>query len=83
MPKTILCIVEEDVTMNYLFIKEMLEPEDNVLLIVQVDYIPLIKRYKSLFPNVDITTIPLAKDGDEDLWDVLCRTIRAGLSEDV
>ncbi len=83
MSKTLLCIVEEDVTMNYLFIKEMLEPEDKVLLIVQVQFDYLVKRYKSLFPKVDIKTIALEKDGDEDLWDVLCRTIRAGLSKDV
>ncbi len=83
MSKTILCIVEEDVTMNYLFIKEMLTPEDNIMLIVQVQYVHLVKRYKLLFPDVDIETIMLAKDGDEDLWDVLCRTIRSGLSKDV
>ncbi len=69
--------------MNYLFIKEMLEPEDKILLIVQVQFNYLVNRYLSLFPKVDIATIPLEKDGDEDLWDVLCRTIRAGLSKDV
>ncbi len=83
MSKTILCIVEEDVTMNYLFIKEKLEPEDKVLLIVQVQFNYLVNRYRSLFPKVDIDAIYLEKDGDEDLWDVLCRTIRAGLSKDV
>ncbi len=82
MSKTILCIVEEDVTMNYLFIKEKLEPQDKILLIVQVEFNHLVKRYRSLFPKVDIGIISLEKDGDEDLWDVLCRTIRAGLSPD-
>lgn len=83
MAKTILCIVEEDVTLNYLFIREMYEKGDNILLVVQQQYTYLVKRYKSLFNSIDINTITLVKDGDEDLWDVLCRTIRAGVSDGV
>ncbi|MFR9672390.1 MAG: hypothetical protein SNI72_05725 [Rikenellaceae bacterium] len=80
MAKTLVCIVEEEMILNYLFVKELFERGDGVLLISQQRYAPIVKRFASLFPSVKVDSIILAKDGDEDLWDTICRTIRAGVS---
>ncbi len=85
MSKTIVCIVEEEVIMNYLFVKELYERGDKVLFITQQRYLPQVEHYRLLFsyiPATHLQCIALAKDGDEDLWDIICRTVRAGLSHD-
>ncbi len=76
MPKTIVCIIEEEMILNYLFIKELFNTGDKVFLISQQQYMPIAKRFQKLFPQVVFHSIFLAKDGDEDLWDTICRTIR-------
>ncbi len=82
MAKTLVCIVEEEAILNYLFIKELHEQGDKVLLIAQQRFSTLTKRFTTLFPGINIDSIILAKDGDEDLWDTICRTIRGQLSKD-
>lgn len=80
MPKTIVCIVEEDMTMNYLFVKEMMKGGDALMLIAQNRDIPKAKHFLGLFPTITKERkkiCALAKDGDEDLWDTICRTIRS------
>ncbi len=78
MSKTIVCIVEEDMTMNYLFIKEMFASGDRILLISQAMERQRAIRFAALFPNVKghITVLSLDRDSDEDLWDVICSKIR-------
>ncbi|MFI3266468.1 MAG: DUF1887 family CARF protein [Rikenellaceae bacterium] len=80
MSKTIVCIVEQEMILNYLFIKELCNNEDTVLLISQQKLAPLVAQFKKLFQQTTIDSIILAKDGDEDLWDTICRTIRSRLS---
>lgn len=86
MPKTIVCIIEEEMIMNYLFVKELYEDGDKVLFVTQFKYAPLVERYRSLFSGYiapgNISSITLRRDGDEDLWDKICRTIRGELSSD-
>lgn len=83
MAKTLVCIIEEEAILSYLFVKELFEQGDNVLLISQQRFAYLAKRFASLFPNIKVDSIILAKDGDEDMWDIICRTIRAELSSEV
>ncbi|MFR9513115.1 MAG: hypothetical protein SNF69_05710 [Rikenellaceae bacterium] len=82
MAKTLVCTIEEEAILNYLFVKEMYSEGDTLLLVSQFKFAPQVERYKTLFKDVNIESIVLAKDGDEDLWDTICRTIRAALSPD-
>ncbi len=77
MQKTIVCTIEEEVIMNYLFIKELYQEGDKVLLITQYRLNHLAEQYRQLFQYInDIEVISLEKDGDEDFWDTICKTIR-------
>ncbi len=77
MQKTIVCTIEEEAIMNYLFIKELYQEDDKVLLITQYRLNHLVERYRQLFQYInDINVISLEKDGDEDFWDIICKTIR-------
>ena len=80
MQKTIVCTIEEEVIMNYLFIKELYQDGDKVLLITQYQLNHLVERYRQLFQYINnIDVISLDKDGDEDFWDIICKTIRDNL----
>lgn len=82
MAKTLVSIIEEEAILNYLFIKELHEQGDKILLISQQRFAHLTKQFTALFPELNIESITLSKDGDEDLWDTICRTIRAKLSRE-
>ena len=70
--------------MNYLFVKEAFKAGDDVLLIVSRRFQPQIGFYRKMFAVMDcpVDAILLEHPGDEIVWDVMCRTIRAHLSED-
>ncbi|MFI3240176.1 MAG: DUF1887 family CARF protein [Bacteroidales bacterium] len=79
MGKTIVCITECEMILNYLFIKEMYQTGDKILLISQRRLSHIIPHFKTLLPHLPIDSIILSNDGDEDLWDTICRTIRNSL----
>ncbi len=81
MPKTIVCIIENDMTMNYLFVKEQYQPNDDIILITQFREISIAKQFSSLFGKLkdSIRILSLNKDGDEDLWDTICLTLKANI----
>ncbi len=69
--------------LNYLFVKELYEVGDKVLVIAQKKLEGLVKHFAGLFPYANmVESIVLRKDGDEDLWDTICRTVRGQLPSD-
>lgn len=82
MSKTVVCIIdEEEIILNYLFIKEMFESGDTTLLISPLRLSKQIDRYIDLLPEIDtFKTIILEREGDEELWDKIYRYINTRLS---
>ncbi len=80
--KTIVCIIEDEMIINYLFVKDLYTDGDKVLFVTQYKLNYLAERYRSLFQYIkDIDVISLNKDGDEDLLDVICAKIRESLTK--
>ncbi len=80
LPKTVVCIIEEEMIINYLFVKEIITDKDSLLLISQHLHLPLAAHFEKLFPDIaSIHILPLHKDGDEDLWGTICTTLREKL----
>ncbi len=80
MPKTLVCILDEDLTLNYLFVRELFEAGDSLIVITQQRFAALVERFEKLLPQVGkVQSIVLESDGDEDFWDIICRTVRGAL----
>ena len=83
MKKCFVCIVESEAMLNYLFLRECLAVGDEALLIAPRKFQNRAKVLGNLFATKHkVNFITLHSDGDEIIWDTMCRTIRAELSRE-
>ena len=73
MGKSLVCILDQEVILNYLFVKEAFKAGDDVLLIVSRRFQPQIGFYRKMFAVMDcpVDAILLEHPGDEIVWDVM------------
>lgn len=83
MSKTIVSIISQQTSPNYLFIREMYEPGDQLLFItstkMEAKIQPIIETLN--WPAVNSQSIVLP-DGKEEDWSVMCRIIKEHLNKD-
>ena len=84
MKKTLVCIVNDEVVRNYLFVVEMFREGDEVMLVSAHRMKEDAKRLEKALPvpPESVSHIVLRHDYDEEVWDVMCRTLREGLSQE-
>lgn len=83
MAKTIVSIISQQPTPNYLLIRELFEPGDDLLFItstkMQQNIKPIVETLN--WSSVEINQVILS-EGEEERWDAMCKTIESSLTRE-
>ena len=83
MKRTFVCIIDQEEIINYLFLKEVLSYGDEILLIAPKRFSYEATAFSNLYKDsYEVDCIILNNNGDEIIWDTICRTLKERLNHD-